>query len=63
MQIDASQLKGGVFGFLLVVMMVLRPEGLLPERRRRLEFEEYADPRFSEKTAGAQAYAWPGPGR
>jgi branched-chain amino acid transport system permease protein len=38
--LDASQLKGGVFGFLLVVMMVLRPEGLLPERRRRLEFEE-----------------------
>jgi len=22
------------------VMMVLRPEGLLPERRRKLEFEE-----------------------
>jgi len=38
--LDSSQLKGGVFGFLLVVMMVLRPEGLLPERRRRLEFEE-----------------------
>ncbi|HJX30127.1 MAG TPA: ABC transporter substrate-binding protein [Thermoanaerobaculia bacterium] len=27
---------------------------------RRLEFEEYADPRFSEKTSGAQAYAWKG---
>ena len=38
--IDASQLGFGVFGFLLVVMMVLRPEGLLPERRRKLEFEE-----------------------
>jgi branched-chain amino acid transport system permease protein len=39
-QVDASQLGFGVFGFLLVVMMVLRPEGLLPERRRKLEFEE-----------------------
>ena len=38
--IDASQLGFGVFGFLLVVMMVLRPEGLLPERRRKLEFKE-----------------------
>jgi branched-chain amino acid transport system permease protein len=38
--IDASQLGFGVFGFLLVVMMVLRPEGLIPERRRKLEFEE-----------------------
>jgi hypothetical protein len=26
-----------VFGFLLVLMMVLRPEGLLPERRRQME--------------------------
>ena len=26
--------------------------------KRRLAFEEYADPRFSENTAGAPAYAW-----
>ncbi len=32
-----SQISFGVFGFLLVVMMVLRPEGILPERRRKLE--------------------------
>lgn len=25
---------------------------------RELKFEEYVDPRFSEKTAGAQPYAW-----
>jgi branched-chain amino acid transport system permease protein len=34
---DFTQLSFGVFGFLLVIMMVLRPEGLLPERRRKLE--------------------------
>jgi branched-chain amino acid transport system permease protein len=27
----------GVYGFLLVMVMLLRPQGLLPERRRRLE--------------------------
>jgi hypothetical protein len=25
-----------------------------------MAFEEYADPRFSEKTAGATEYAWKG---
>jgi branched-chain amino acid transport system permease protein len=32
-----TQVTFGVFGFVLVLMMVLRPEGLLPERRRQLE--------------------------
>jgi branched-chain amino acid transport system permease protein len=30
----------GIFGFLLVIIMVLRPEGLLPERRRKMELHE-----------------------
>jgi branched-chain amino acid transport system permease protein len=30
----------GIYGFLLVLVMILRPQGLLPERRRRLEFTE-----------------------
>jgi len=29
-----------IYGFLLVLMMVLRPEGLIPERRRKLELTE-----------------------
>jgi branched-chain amino acid transport system permease protein len=37
---DLTELSFGIFGFLLVIMMVLRPEGLLPERRRQLELEE-----------------------
>jgi branched-chain amino acid transport system permease protein len=37
---DLTELSFGIFGFLLVIMMVLRPEGLLPERRRRLELTE-----------------------
>jgi branched-chain amino acid transport system permease protein len=34
---DLTELSYGIFGFLLVIMMVLRPEGLLPERRRKVE--------------------------
>jgi branched-chain amino acid transport system permease protein len=37
---DLTELSFGIFGFLLVIMMVLRPEGLLPERRRQMELEE-----------------------
>jgi branched-chain amino acid transport system permease protein len=34
---DLTELSFGIFGFLLVIMMVLRPEGLIPERRRKME--------------------------
>jgi branched-chain amino acid transport system permease protein len=37
---DLSQLSFGIFGFLLVLVMILRPQGLIPERRRRLELTE-----------------------
>jgi branched-chain amino acid transport system permease protein len=37
---DATQLSFGIYGFLLVVMMVLRPEGLIPERRRKVELTQ-----------------------
>ena len=36
---DLTQLSFGIFGFLLVLVMVLRPEGLIPERRRQLEMK------------------------
>jgi branched-chain amino acid transport system permease protein len=37
---NLSDLGFGIFGFLLVIVMVLRPAGLLPERRRKLELTE-----------------------
>jgi branched-chain amino acid transport system permease protein len=37
---DVAELGYGIFGFLLVIMMVLRPQGLLPERRRQAELTE-----------------------
>ncbi|MEO6857432.1 MAG: branched-chain amino acid ABC transporter permease [Solirubrobacteraceae bacterium] len=32
-----TEIEFGIFGFLLVLVMILRPQGLIPERRRRLE--------------------------
>ena len=37
LEFSFSEVTFGVFGFVLVLMMVLRPEGLLPERRRQIE--------------------------
>jgi branched-chain amino acid transport system permease protein len=36
----SSEISFGIFGFLLVMMMIARPEGLIPERRRKLELTE-----------------------
>jgi branched-chain amino acid transport system permease protein len=32
---DLSEVSSGIYGFLLVIIMLLRPEGLLPDRRQR----------------------------
>ena len=37
---NLTDLQVSIFGFLLVFVMVLRPQGLLPERRRRMELTE-----------------------
>jgi branched-chain amino acid transport system permease protein len=37
---DVTSISFGIFGFLLLVMMVLRPEGFLPNRRRKIELHE-----------------------
>jgi hypothetical protein len=29
----------GIYGAIIVAVMLLRPEGIIPERRRQLEFE------------------------
>ena len=42
LDLDLTELSFGIFGFLLVIMMLLRPEGLFPERRRRLELSASA---------------------
>jgi branched-chain amino acid transport system permease protein len=36
----SSEISFGIFGFLLVLMMIARPQGLIPERRRKIELTE-----------------------
>jgi branched-chain amino acid transport system permease protein len=40
---DLTSVNYGIFGFFLLVMMVLRPEGLLPSSRRKLELHGEVD--------------------
>jgi branched-chain amino acid transport system permease protein len=35
LEFDLSEISAGIYGFLLVLLMLVRPEGLLPERRHR----------------------------
>ena len=37
---STAEINFGIFGFILVLLMVARPEGLLPERRRKMELTE-----------------------
>ena len=40
LEFDATQITFSIYGFMLVMMMILRPQGLLPERRHKLELSE-----------------------
>jgi branched-chain amino acid transport system permease protein len=40
---DMTQITFGIYGFLLLIMMLLRPQGLLPERRHKMELAEGAE--------------------
>jgi branched-chain amino acid transport system permease protein len=53
---DLTELSFGIFGFLLVIMMVLRPEGLIPERRRKLELTEGVGAGDTEMGTGEAMY-------
>ena len=57
--------RSAIFGFLLVIMMVLRPEGLLPERRRKMELHRghRRRPRPSSRRADERERRDPAHGR
>ena len=40
---DATQITFGIYGFILLMMMLLRPQGLIPERRHKMELAEEAE--------------------
>lgn len=39
-QLEPAKYERLVFGILLILMMILRPQGLIPERRHRMELAE-----------------------
>jgi branched-chain amino acid transport system permease protein len=40
---DVTQVTFAIYGFLLVMMMIIRPEGLIPERRRKQELHDESE--------------------
>jgi branched-chain amino acid transport system permease protein len=54
LDLDLSELSSAIYGFLLVMMMILRPEGLLPERRRKLELSEHVGVGATTGVGGAE---------
>jgi branched-chain amino acid transport system permease protein len=43
LNLNISTYSYGIFGGIIVIMMLLRPEGLIPSRRRRVEFRAAAE--------------------
>jgi len=54
---DLTEVNFLIFGFLLVIMMVLRPQGLIPERRRKAELTGLEGAESSEVSAVARSGA------
>ena len=40
---DMTQITFAVYGFLLLIMMILRPQGLLPDRRHKMELVDQVE--------------------
>jgi branched-chain amino acid transport system permease protein len=55
--IDAQLYQAGIYGVIILVVMLFRPEGLLPSRRRAAEFHEgvHDTPLYDTEHAGAEA--------
>lgn len=41
-QLEPAKYERMVFGVILILMMIFRPQGIIPSRRRKMEFEEAA---------------------
>ena len=52
---DPTQYQFGIYGFIIVAVMLLRPTGLIPERRHKIEIEEgvHDTPFYDVQTEGA----------
>ena len=54
-QIDVPKYEFGIFGLILVITMLFRPEGLIPSQRRAAELHEgvHDEPLYDHEIAGA----------
>ncbi len=52
---DPAQYQRALFGLLLIIMMIFRPEGILPDQRRREEAHATEDQEASAKTETGEA--------
>jgi branched-chain amino acid transport system permease protein len=52
---DPTQYQFGIYGVIIVTMMLVRPTGLIPERRHKIEIEEgvHDTPFYDVQTEGA----------
>jgi len=52
---DPTKYQTGIYGIIIVVMMLFRPAGLIPERRHKIELEEgvHDTPFYDVQTEGA----------
>ena len=52
---DPTKYQFGIYGLIIVVMMLIRPTGLIPERRHKIELEEgvHDTPFYDVQTEGA----------
>jgi branched-chain amino acid transport system permease protein len=52
---DPTKYQFGIYGFIIVAMMLFRPTGLIPERRHKVELEEgvHDTPFYDVQTEGA----------
>ncbi|MBM3678044.1 MAG: branched-chain amino acid ABC transporter permease [Actinobacteria bacterium] len=55
--IDIPQIKFGIYGLIILAVMLFRPQGLLPEARRKAEFEDalHGDELSEPKVAGERS--------
>jgi branched-chain amino acid transport system permease protein len=59
---DVSKYQFGIYGIIIVLMMLFRPTGLIPERRRKRELEESTEGPLDEPLYDAEAEDKPAAG-
>ena len=57
--IDVPLYTSGIFGLILVLTMLFRPEGLIPSSRRRAEFHEGVARTSPSSTTSSTSEPWP----